>query len=242
MKGKRTILIICLGIAGFLSSGSKSKAQVYSQNIVGYINLRILSGDNLIANQLLSPNDTLANLFQASTPDGSTFTKWNPSLNQYLPVSTYHTGVGWDINYGLTLGEGGLFHATTAFTNTFVGNIWSGYDFNSTLPDFGQPAITNSGLLLLSCLIPIGGADMFYAVVGRNPQNGESVTTLDPITQLYSTTTFLNDTWDHGAPPLDIGQAAFFNLINVTPVPEPSTLAIVGLGAMLFLARSRGKI
>ncbi len=63
MKGKRTNnLIICLGLVCFLTAASNSMAQVYSQNIVGYINFRLFTGDNLIANQLVSGNDTLVNL------------------------------------------------------------------------------------------------------------------------------------------------------------------------------------
>jgi hypothetical protein len=235
-------VFLALGLAACFGWSGNVQAQVYSGNIVGYINTRFYTGDNLIANQLLSGNDTLTNLFQYQVPDGSTFTKWDASQNQYLPASTYHTDSGWDINYSLTLGEGGLFHAAAAFTNTFVGSVWPGLKQNFTLPDFGQPAINSSGLYLLSCLIPVGGTNMFYAVVGRDPHNGDSVTTLDPLTQLYSTTTFLNDTWDHGTPGLIVGQSAFFNLVDtIAPAPEPSTLAIIGLGttAMLLAGRRR---
>lgn len=81
---------------------------------------------------------------------------------------------------------------------------------------------------------------MFYAVVGRNPNNGESVTTLDGESQLYSTTTFLNDTWDNGSPSLSVGQSAFFNLVNnIAPVPEPSAMALIGSSASLLLVSRR---
>lgn len=235
-------VFLVLGLAIWLGGSGGVQAQVYTQNIVGYINLHLYAGDNLIANQLLSGNDTLNNLFQYQIPDGSTFTKWDATQSQYLPVSTYHSATGWDINYGLTLGEGGLFHASTDFTNTFVGSVWPGFNINSTLPDFGQPAINDSGLFLLSCLVPLGAN--FYEVVGRDPSNGESVTTLNPVSQVYSTTTFLDGMWNNGAPVLAVGQSAFFNLVdnNIAPVPEPSTMAIVGLGIILGSARLRRKI
>ena len=43
------------GIAGVILTGSfclAAHAQVYSQNIVGYINLELYTGNNLLANQL----------------------------------------------------------------------------------------------------------------------------------------------------------------------------------------------
>lgn len=235
--GAKRFLIVCILAVGMTFSASLKAQGVYSQNIVGYVNLVLQTGDNLIANQLVSTSDTLSNLFQSQIPDGSTFTKWDSLQDQFLPVSTYHSGSGWDINYALTLGEGGMFHSLTPFTNTFTGYVWPGINLNSALPDFGQPVISSYGILLLSCLVPVNNAD-FYEVVGRNPQNGESVTELNPVTQLYSTTTFLNGSWNNGAPLLNLGQSAFFNLQSV---PEPSFLGMLGIGATLTLVASKVK-
>lgn len=202
-------------------------------SLAGYINSVFYTGSNLVANQLLSGDDTLTNLFTYQIPNGATFTKWNPASNQYSPVSTYHSGIGWNINYSLTLGEGGLFYTPQPFTNTFVGIVWPGFNADTfDLPYFGQPVLTNSGVFLLSCLIPISHAD-FQMVVGRDPQNGESVTILNALSQISTTTMFANGVWNNGTPTLGIGQSAFFNLEST---PEPGVLSLTGAGAFLIAA------
>ena len=183
---------------------------VYSGNIVGYINQTLSAGDNYIANQLSNSNNTLNAIFQSGVvPEGATFTEWNPATQQLLPTSTYDTANGWSIDYTLTYGQGGLLDAPSTFINTFTGSVWPGFDgINNT---FTPPLVTASGSLFLSCYIPISDAT-FYDVVGRNPQNGESVTMLDAATQIYTTTTFENGVWNNGNPSLNIGEAAFFDL------------------------------
>ena len=73
---------------------------------------------------------------------------------------------------------------------------------------------------------------------GRDPQNGESVTLLDAVSQTYTTTVFENGVWDNGTPILNIGQSAFFNL---EPVPEPAVYNLVGAG-LLLLATVRKRV
>ena len=198
------------------------RAQVYSQNVVGYYNLALLPGNNLIANQLGTGNDTLSNLFNSPIPEGTTFTKWEATLAQFLPLSTYDTNSGWSINYGLTYSEGGELNAPLGFTNTFIGTVWPGFTFNGP---YIPPLVTGTGLQLLSCDLPIGDAT-FFDIVGRDPNSSESVTTFDALSQTPTTTTFENGVWSNGDPALAVGQAAFFNLgNNLGPafgsVPEP---------------------
>ena len=212
--------------------------QVYSGNIVGYINQTLYAGDNYIANQLDTGSNTLGNIFDSGTvPEGTTFTEWNPATQQFLPTSTYDTVNGWSINYTLNLTQAGLLDAPSTFVNTFVGSVWSGYNVISQT--FTPPLVTASGSVFLSCVIPISDA-MFYDVVGRDPLNGESVTTLDAATQTYTTTTFENGVWNNGGPSLNIGRAAFFNLEPaLQPVPEPAACSLVGAGLGLLAITRR---
>ncbi len=217
-----------LGLVYLLHSSSavSAQAQIYSSNIVGYINQPFFAGTNFIANQLSHGDDSLATIL-ASVPDGSTFTKWNSATGLFLPISTFDSGSGWSINYGLTYGEGGLFDSPTPFTNTFVGSVWPGFS-----DPYVPPLVTGAGELLLSSFVPIP-AD-FFDVVGRNPLNGESVTIFNAQTQTSQTTTFLGGAWNNGDPLLAIGQSAFFNLSNLEAVPEPSTYGLIGLGLLTF--------
>ena len=222
-----------LDLAVLVAMSVQANAQVYTQNIVGYINQVLYPGDNLIANQLAYSNNTLNAIFQPGVPEGATFTEWNPTAQQYLPNSVYDTNSGWSINYELGYGQGGLFYTPVAFTNTFVGDVWPGVNLtNNGLPFFIPPLVTGGGSLLLACYVPIAPAT-FYDVVGRDPQDSESVTYLNAFSQVSTTTTFQNGAWDNGAPGLDVGQAAFFNL-DAEPVPEPAIGELAGVGLMLL--------
>ncbi len=215
---------LCLAL--FFGASVSGHCQVYSGNTVGYINQPLYAGDNLMANQFSYSNNTLNAIFQPGVPEGATFTEWNPATQQYLPTSVYDINTGWSINYELGYGQCGLFYSPLTFTNTFIGAVWLGY--NDKGP-FVPPLVTGSGPLLLSCFIPIADAT-FYDVVGRDPQNGESVTLLDAASQIYTTTTFENGFWDNGVPTLNVGQAAFFDLQSVS---EPAVYSLIGAGLLL---------
>ena len=206
-----------------------ASAQVISINVVGYYNLTIHPGQNLIASQLLQTNNTLDYILSGGVPAGSTLAKWDSGANQFLPVSTFD-GANWSVNYSLTLGEGALLTSASRWTNLFVGEVGHYVPIGGT--NIWQPNYGN-GLHLLSDPIPRSGPMdvMFPNVTGRAPQEGESVQLLDAATQTYITTTFHTDTgWDNGNPTLGVGQAAWFNL-GPSVVPEPGALTLMGLGA-----------
>jgi hypothetical protein len=236
MKIRWVHFVAAVAAVAFPGMVTFSQAQVFSQNIVGYYNMPLYAGNNLIANQLSSGSNDLNTFLGQNTPEGATFTEWNATAAQYLPLSTYDSASGWSIDYTLTFGQGGLLTTPSAFTNTFVGSVWSGFDINNP---YNLPLVSGTGKMLLSCYIPIGNAT-FNNVVGRDPADGEYVTTLDPLTQQATTTTYNDGTWSNGDPLLQVGQSAFFGLgadgaasnPAFAPVPEPSTLALSGLGVL----------
>jgi hypothetical protein len=231
MKLVRYVRYLCLFF--FAGLGLSSHSQTYSQGIVGYINQPLYPGDNLIANQLSTSNNTLNAIFQPGVPEGTTFTEWNPLTHQYLPASVFDINTGWSINYELDFGQGGLLNTSANFTNTFVGSVWPGYD---GVDPFVPPLITETGTLLLSCYVPFSDAT-FHDVVGRDPLNGESVTLLDPATQISTTTTFENGVWNNGAPMLNIGESAFFTL-----VPEPAVYSLMGASLLLLVTGRKTRL
>ena len=233
MNQKKLKSAICIGLVGCIGFCISTSAQpVYSQNVIGYMSLRFYAGDNMFANQLGQSNNTLNVIFPTDVPQGATFTEWDPVALQYLPVSSYDTSSGWSINYALSYGEGALLHTPANFTNVFAGVVWPGMNL---LGPYNPPLISDSGTLLLSCYVPYTNAS-FYYVVGRDPQNGESVTILDALSQVSTTTTFDNGAWNNGDPLLNIGQSAFYNL---EPAPEPEILSLFGAGVVSLLAFHR---
>ena len=198
--------------------------QTYSQNIVGYINLVIQPGVNLIADQLLStPDNSLDSILNASSSYGglanqTTFTMW--SSGAFLPTSVYDASSdSWSLNYDLNLGQGGYLTSPTLVTNLFVGTVGPSFDLGSRnnvnwTPDYPD------GLQLISNPIPAAGnlAYEFSNVTGRAPVAGELVSILDPVTQTYLNSYFDGTQWidqSTGNPStavLQVGQAAWFGL------------------------------
>ena len=240
MKNSLTTLALLMTLFALQAS-----AQV-SLNVVGYYNVVLYPGDNLIANQLNTTDNTINHLLNYGSgriADSSTFTKWDPAGNHFQPVSIYDASSDlWTINHSLNLTEGGLLHSPELKTNTFIGEVNQTYfDANSGVFRYGNYPSYANGLYLISCPVPVNGAS-FLNVVGRAPHDGEWVRILNPATQVYTLTTFnaTLGTWDHGAPALNVGQAAWFDLGPVI-VPEPSSAALALLAATTLLALARRK-
>ena len=90
---------------------------------------------------------------------------------------------------------------------------------------------------LLSQPVPALPYSNFTNIVGRLPREGEFVARLDGLTQMYTTNSFDGFSWSQGEPQLNVGEAAFFNLVEV---PEPSSIAIICIGLVgLWCGRRR---
>ena len=201
-------------------------------NVVGYYNYTFAAGDTLFTSQLdNSPND-LNTLFTGSTPgyipaNGTTISLWNPTTDAFNTASTYSSGA-WSVDLTLQAGIGYLLDTPGTFTNTFVGTVLNhdGSLYSGTLTP--PPVYTGAdGIFLFGDKTPIvdTGTDIFLNILGRLPIVGEQVITLT------GTSTYLGGgTWSGGVPTLNIGDAA---LLNIGPVPEPSTVALSLLGLAL---------
>lgn len=228
---KRLILASALIAAATWSA----HAQVYTINIVGYVNLQMYAGDNLFVNQLDDGNgDALNSILTQGVLTGSTFTEWNSAAKQFLPTSIFN-GTSWSINYDLSPDEtGAVLNSPGNTTITLVGSVL--YYDPSTLQSTFSPPARSGGTYLLGYPVPLAN-ETFQDIIGRNPLNGESVRTLDAATQTYSVDTFENGSWNEGTPSFAVGEAAYFTLVDT---PEPSTYALAGMGAtLLFILRRR---
>ena len=111
----------------------RSPAQVYSVNIVGYINLTVKPGLNLIVNQLEAISDDLSS-FLPNPPDGTVVFRYDPFTGSYQDGITFLDGVGWyatsstkarNISKRIPVGEGFFIYVPTlsATTFTLVGEV-----------------------------------------------------------------------------------------------------------------------
>ncbi len=204
--------------------------------VVGYYNLAIFPGDNLIANQLTTAtSDTLNNVLTHGVPDGSTFTEYDSAANQFFPLSYYNAAASsWTIDYPFAPnGVGGVLHAPDSATVTLVGGVVN-YDINTSQYTFVPPAY-GPGIYLLSLAAPLP-MGTFSQITGRAPEAGDSFATLDGATQILTTATFDGATWEIGGlpaanPTLTLGSAAYITLVT----PEPSAFALLGLGVVALL-------
>jgi hypothetical protein len=137
MRTKTLLLTAALSLAGAASS----MAQVYSQNIVGYINLSMAPGFNLVANQLnASPNNSLNSVLPAAALESQVLKFAN---NNYS--SDISDGAEWlDANTGdpstTTVGPGeGFFFfnpGAAAVPVTLVGEVKLGSSTVTFAPGF----------------------------------------------------------------------------------------------------------
>lgn len=171
-----------------------AQSNVYSLNVVGYVNKPMLKGYSLIANPLSAPTNTLSATIP-NPPEGTTFLGWKAAGGYDLKTFAFGS---WDADLPLAPGGGGFINPPSNFTNTFVGDVMQG-------------ALTNAypkGYSVRSSMVP--QAD---TVVNLGLTVGDSDTLLkwNITTQKFAIYTFAFGAWDPSVPSLDIGESAFLN-------------------------------
>jgi len=118
MRTKTLLLAAALSAAGIAASLAQSN--VYSLNVVGYVNVPINTGFNLIANPLNTTNNTLNGLFpNAGFGDAVyVFTAGAFTSSTFLG--------SWTPNLQLDPGTGAFYSSGAPTTNTFVGEVMQG--------------------------------------------------------------------------------------------------------------------
>jgi hypothetical protein len=157
----KTLLLSAVALAAGLVS-SVAQSNVYSANVVGYVNLPLTEGFNLVANQLdldlTGTNNTIVNVFSNSLPANAKVYSWNgASFNiSTFAVNKSGTATNWSLNFTVNPGQGmwvdipaGAFGGSTSNV-TIVGNVLQGTLVNPNLPPAG-------GFSLVSSEVPISG-------------------------------------------------------------------------------------
>jgi hypothetical protein len=193
----KTLLCAAALAAGVVSSMAQSN--VYSLNVVGYVNVPIKGGIrfNLLANPLLNANNSITNLFTTAASDGDQIFTWDASIQDLgSTVYTYSISThSWDGSRAIKPGEGFFYLATGGnVTNTYVGDVIQGFYTNPV------PVVGNISFNLLGSPIPIG-LSFTNAIPGITPADGDQVFTWDVNLQdlgsSVATYSIATHTWDN---------------------------------------------
>jgi hypothetical protein len=227
MRTKTLLLTAALTAAGVATS----MAQVYSVNMVGYINLPIPTGFSMVANQLNgSPNNQVVNLFPAP-PNNTAVFKFNAGTGGYDSI-TFVDGA-WEgdlLTMTLGPGEGVFVSAETAFTQTFVGEV-----------QLASSVAVSPGFQIISSALPQSlplsgaandGAPAAPVGLGFPVANGDEVYQFNAATGGYTANSFVDGAWEGdgggSAPVPGIGEAFFFNR-TAAPAGSWSRNFVVGV-------------
>jgi hypothetical protein len=198
MRTKALFVAAAFGAAGLVSS----MAQVYSVNVVGYVNKALLPGFNLISNPLDATSNAVEDLFPPV--DGLSVYKYDSAtgtymIASYLALFSQWTGDAFDV----APGEGVFVRnpQATDLTVTFVGEITAG------TKSIGVP----QGFSMRSSIIPEEGA--LVTDLGWPQADGDTVYMFDAGKQDYDIFSYLAlfTAWSPSEPVLGVGDAFFVN-------------------------------
>jgi hypothetical protein len=194
----KTLLLACAALAFSLAT---SQAQVYSANVVGYINQSLSSAQNLIEVPFTMGSSNGANeVFGSVLPDGTTLLIFNQTAGKYVTYY-YDTGAGFNPNPWLMgddatptnppylpAGKGFFIQPPGGANVTYVGSVAVNYN----------ASITNtlaSAQNLVGTLIPVAGP-VTNALVNLGPTLPDGTTFL-----IYNQTTgkYITYYYDTGA-------------------------------------------
>jgi len=167
-----------------------AQSNVYSLNIVGYVNVPMVSGFNLIANPLDNGTNDFNSLFPNAT-FGDTIFVWNAARAKF--DSSVFVGT-WGPDLVTTPGQGVFYQASAAFTNTFVGNVMQG-SLTNHIP---------AGFSIISSQVPQAADLDTLGLVGGF---GDTVFFWNPSKNGYDSSVYVG-TWS--SPVVNVGQSFWY--------------------------------
>jgi len=213
---RKTLLIAAAALA---SSVISSQAQVYSQNIVGYINVPLVTGYTAVANQLdfdgTGTNNTVATVFGTNLLAGTLVLAWQPAAAGYTSASWLNskgvlkwTGDTNGISAALNEGQGVFIQSPATNNLTLVGTVIQGTNVVALA----------AGYNLVSPVAPIAGG--VTTTLGFEPVVGDNILTWSPATQGYTLYSYLNSKgvlkWSPSEPQLTVGESVFVDVVAAT--------------------------
>jgi len=215
MRTKTTLLTAALVAAG----AATSMAQVYSLNVVGYINVTLTNGFQLVSCPLVgSPDNTLNSILPAtSVPTGTIVYTFNNGTGSYSSdTSTAPRGGGANIwasggTASLAVGQGAFVFLPggpgTSTNVTFVGTVQQASG--------STPTPIAAGFSIVSSQVPLSGG--VTTTLGYTPNVGDILYTFDPVAQGYSSYSFITprgggaNQWSPSEPSINVSQSFFLD-------------------------------
>jgi len=112
-----TLLVISL-----LAARVAAQSQ-YSVNALGYVDLNLVAGSNLVANPFNAGDNSVSNLFRG-LPDGAVFQPWDRANARFGPSNVYHAATGWtDPAAKLLLPAGAFLWLPSSRQISFAGDV-----------------------------------------------------------------------------------------------------------------------
>jgi len=201
MKTKSLLLTALLSLAGCAGLMAQS-TNVYSLNIVGYVNTTIPHGFTIISNPLngAGGTNTIDKILPAP-PDGTVLYIYNDITHSYT-ICTYASddfnNLVWDQTPAFNPGQGGwIYNPGASYTATFVGEVAVGTTTNSIPHCYSirSSIVAQSGQLDTVLSYPVGDGDTVYLWNGA----GYKICT-------YASDDFNNLVWDQTPVP-KVGEA-----------------------------------
>jgi len=216
----KTLLLTAAVLA--VGLGASMAQSVFSVNAVGYVNVPLVHGYNLVANPLNGTNNLLSTIIPVA-PDGTILYHFNRATQTYFQADTYFNfdppDAGWyDGSFApsttvLAPGEGFFLKIPGANTNiTFVGDVPQGGLTNTLVHNYGfYSSIVPQAGTLTSLGFPTGAA-----------ADGMSYYSWNPVSQTYNQAlTYFN---------FDPPDQGWYNSSFVPTEPSPA----VGEGFLLL--------
>jgi hypothetical protein len=206
MRTKSLCLAAAVLTGGVLAASAQSN--VYSLNVVGYVNRPIQGNNNftLIANPLNSPTNTYDGLLKTLLPANWQIQKWTGS--GFAGVTRTSFGTGWSPTAAGTNsfgpGEAVFIKAPAgapALTNTFIGEVKIG-TFTNSLP---------TGFSMIGNIIADGGSVTNLGLVP--PTSSQLLKWKEDGVGGYTgyTKIAFGSGWSPSIPSIDVGQGFFVN-------------------------------
>jgi hypothetical protein len=208
-----------------------AQSNVYSLNVVGYINLPLTNGYQMVANQLdldgTGTNNTLASVFSTNLPNLTQVLSWDP-IAQTFDLATYRTSTSAFAGNttgvtatGLQMGQGvfvNLSASATPTTITTVGTVMQA--------GMGVPAVLPQGYSMVSSQAPLSGG--VTTTLGYPAGNLDQILTWSVTGQTYVLSTYRSSTSSYtgGEPQIAVGQSFFANVKAAAGVTWTNTFVV----------------